>query len=225
MKIITTPIIPVQLYEILFVLFVSCLFSPVWANTLQIGISLSQITMDIVHIFHHSLNTPALLLAAKSYHSFHHKKNNSDLAHGLTTSFWDAVFGTLPFKSKNNKKHEDEKENTSPQNWPLYEQFWWSRFVQLPFPLVGFILLAPLQVRTQNKCNNQVKEVATLSSSSSSSFNTSSSSSSSFSIKRLCEIFTLMEISSIEALQAVMGGFLVSLTPLWAEILFRSTST
>jgi len=134
LRIITTPILPVYMYNFLVVLVLrSILGAPVVA-AINCGVTLGQITMDLSHIAFHSNFRPWYLESARSYH-LHHHFSKDDLAHGLTTSFWDMIFGTLPSR------------------WPAYQKHPWLRYLQLPFPLLTFIITALL---TNTKSNTKV---------------------------------------------------------------------
>lgn len=130
LRIIATPILPVHIYDcVTVVVFVYMLGRPA-AYAINCGISVGQIIMDVVHVAFHSHYRPWFLESARSYHLHHHFTPNN-VAHGLTTPFWDMIFGTLPTDS-----------------WFYYKRYSWARFLQLPFPLVSFILMALLAGET-----------------------------------------------------------------------------
>jgi len=122
LRIIATPIIPVQLYDFAVVLLLIQLVGRETAYGLNTGIAIGQCIMDTVHILFHSKYRPWFLESARSYHLYHHFVDD-DLAHGLTTSFWDLIFGTFP--------------NT----WYYYKKYPWLKYLQLPFPLATFVLI------------------------------------------------------------------------------------
>lgn len=142
LKIICTPLLPVQIYEILMMLFISYFFGSYQAVIIQTGVSISQIIMDSVHLFEHSQWRPWFLRSARSYHMLHHKKCNHDYGFGLTTCFWDLVFGTLP-------DNEATKKNKELIPWKPFENYIFLKYLQLPIPLLGFILYTPF-VKTTN---------------------------------------------------------------------------
>ena len=135
LKIITTPLIPIIIYDLLLVTLLLCIFDSYFILLLQTGISFSQLTMDMTHVYIHSKNMPQLLSYQKSYHLLHHKHKNHDYGFGLTTSFWDMIFGTLP--SENNRSYKI---------WDVYSRKkWLIYFSQIPLPLVGFVMIYFIQ--------------------------------------------------------------------------------
>ena len=134
LKIIATPLLPVQIYEILIMLLLYALFGSFIANLFQIGISVSQIIMDYVHYFEHSSYRPWFLETARNYHKLHHRKSNHDIGFGLTCPFWDLCFGTLPDNSCT-------KINAIP--WKPFVEKPWLRYLCLPFPMVTYLLQTP----------------------------------------------------------------------------------
>lgn len=122
-RIITTPILPVYVYDLLILAFVRFLLGVKVASGINCGIAIGQMSMDIAHMLFHSRWRPWFLEGARSYHNFHHFQEHEQ-AHGLTTPFWDMVFGT------------------SPETWRLYQRRPYLRYLQLPFPLVSFIIMA-----------------------------------------------------------------------------------
>jgi len=141
LKIITTPIIPAIVYDLLIILILNLVFGQKTASGLNGGIAIGQIMMELTHVLHHSRNTHWLLRYARSYHLWHHFGVTKDCetsklmssvdthkklesSHGLTTPFWDFVF------------------RTQPTSWPVYRRYPFLRFVLLPFPLVSFVLMA-----------------------------------------------------------------------------------
>lgn len=125
LRIIATPILPVQIYGLLTMVVSVYALGRKIAYPINGGVALGQITMDTVHVLFHSDFRPWYLESARSYHLFHHFADE-DVAHGLTTSFWDMVFGTLP------------------DNWYVYKKYPWMRYIQVPFPLVNFIIISLL---------------------------------------------------------------------------------
>jgi hypothetical protein len=89
------------------------------------GIAMGQFLMDTVHVLFHSTYRPWFLESARSYHLYHHFVQDGK-AHGLTTSFWDMVFGTFP------------------DTWYYYKKYPYLKYLQLPFPLMTFILIGLL---------------------------------------------------------------------------------
>ena len=49
-----------------------------------------------VHYFEHSSYNPWFLISVGNFHRLHHRISNHDLGFGLTCTFWDYIFGTLP---------------------------------------------------------------------------------------------------------------------------------
>ena len=72
----------------------------------------------------------------------HHHFIHDEVAHGLTTSFWDMVFGTLP------------------DGWNYFRRNSFFRYLQLPFPLLTFILIGLLAGDTSKEMvsNTQLDE-------------------------------------------------------------------
>lgn len=122
LRIIATPILPVQLYDFLVVLLIMLFVGRPVAYAINCGISFGQCVMDVVHIAFHSHWRPWFLESARSYHLVHHFIDD-EVAHGLTTSFWDMIFGTFP------------------ANWAYNKKLPWLKYLQLPFPLLTFILI------------------------------------------------------------------------------------
>lgn len=125
LRIIATPILPVQVYGLMVMILFMYLFGRRISYAINCGIAIGQMTMDTVHVLFHSNWRPWYLESARSYHLFHHF-TDEEFAHGLTTSFWDMVFGTLP------------------SNWYYYKKYPILRYIQLPFPLVNFIIMGAL---------------------------------------------------------------------------------
>lgn len=121
LRIIVTPMIPVTVYDFVVVLAVMLVCGKKIAYGINCGIATGQIIMDVTHVLFHSDYRPWWLEAGRSYHNYHHFIAHEE-AHGLTTSFWDMCFGTLP------------------ERWILYEKYPWLRFVQFPFPLLSFMI-------------------------------------------------------------------------------------
>lgn len=122
LRIIATPIIPVQLYDFFVILLIMCITGRETAYAINCGISFGQCVMDIVHVLFHSTFRPWYLESARSYHSHHHFIQQEQ-AHGLTTGFWDLLFGTFP------------------NSWYYYRKYPWLKWIQLPFPLATFIIV------------------------------------------------------------------------------------
>ena len=130
LKIIAVPLIPVQIYECCLMILLS-LISIKTAVMCQLGISISQIIMDYVHLFEHSAYNPWYLKVARNWHKLHHIKTNWEVGHGLTSRFWDVVFNTYP----------DGRHNTV--IWNLYQKYPFTKYLTIPIPLLDFILLQP----------------------------------------------------------------------------------
>lgn len=122
LRIIATPILPVQVYDFVVVLLIMAFAGRPVAYAINCGISFGQCVMDLVHIAFHSRWRPWYLESARSYHLVHHFIDD-EVAHGLTTSFWDMVFGTFP------------------TNWAYSKKLPWLKYLQLPFPLLTFVLI------------------------------------------------------------------------------------
>lgn len=141
LKIICTPLLPVQIYEIIMMLLISYLFGTYYAVLIQTGVSVSQIIMDFTHLFEHSLWRPFILRSARSYHMLHHKKCNHNIGFGLTSCFWDFIFGTLPTPDKTSKIE-------GAIAWNPFIEKNWLKYIQVPLPLIGFILYTPFVKKT-----------------------------------------------------------------------------
>ena len=122
LRIIATPILPVQLYDFIVILILMGIMGRERAYAINCGISFGQCVMDTVHILFHSTFRPWYLESARSYHSHHHFREEH-VAHGLTTSFWDLIFGTYP------------------EGWHYYKKYPYLKWIQLPFPLLTFIII------------------------------------------------------------------------------------
>jgi sterol desaturase/sphingolipid hydroxylase (fatty acid hydroxylase superfamily) len=138
LKIITTPLLVVQLYEICMMFVISLLFDSYTAVFIQVGVSISQIIMGFVHLYEHSVYNPWYLRVARNYHKLHHHKDNWEIGHGLTTKFWDVIFGTFP----------DGKHSDNSKSWDLYDKYWYIKYITIPIPLLDFIILTPLLTYT-----------------------------------------------------------------------------
>lgn len=123
LKIIATPIFPVHIYDFLIITIFQMFFSLETIYGVNIGVSIGQCIMDTVHILFHTTFRPWYLESARSYH-LHHHFVDGQAAHGLTTSFWDMIFGTYP------------------KNWSYNKKYPWIMYCQLPFPVVGFFLIS-----------------------------------------------------------------------------------
>jgi len=123
LRIIATPIIPLTAVDCLAVLLVILICGKKYAYGINCGIATGQILMDVTHVLFHSKYRPWFLEAGRSYHNYHHYRSD-DEAHGLTTPFWDMLFGTLP-------KH-----------WKIYQDYPWLKYVSLPFPLLTFAIVS-----------------------------------------------------------------------------------
>jgi len=122
LRIIATPILPVQLYDFIVIVLLIAIIGRERAYAINCGISFGQCVMDTVHILFHSTFRPWYLESARSYHSHHHFREEH-VAHGLTTSFWDIIFGTFP------------------DSWHYYKKYPYLKWIQLPFPLLNFIII------------------------------------------------------------------------------------
>ena|SRR3990167_672522 len=123
LKIIATPIIPVHIYDLFFIHAFHIFFPKEVVFGVNVGISIGQSIMDTVHILFHTQYRPWYLESARSYHLHHHFVDGQS-AHGLTTSFWDLIFGTFP------------------KNWCYNKKYPWIVYFQLPFPVIGFALIS-----------------------------------------------------------------------------------
>ena len=146
LKIIATPLLPVQVYECLVMVLIAYFFGSYLANLAQIGISISQVIMDYVHFFEHSAYQPWFLASARSYHKLHHRKSNHDFGFGLTCPFWDFVFDTLPNK-KNQEKHQLVA-------WEPFTKYSFLEYIQIPLPMITFLLWTPFVKKNKNTSSN-----------------------------------------------------------------------
>lgn len=138
LRIIATPLLPVQIYEFVIMILLSVFFGSFVGNLFQIGISISQITMDLAHLFEHSSWQPWFLRVARDYHLLHHKQSNWETGHGLTSKFWDYIYGTLP---------DGSQPNTI--TWHVYEKYPILRHINIPLPLIDFMIFTPLVATKQ----------------------------------------------------------------------------
>eukprot|EP01095_Lingulamoeba_sp_RSL-Kostka_P002000 TRINITY_DN1285_c0_g1_i1.p1 TRINITY_DN1285_c0_g1~~TRINITY_DN1285_c0_g1_i1.p1 ORF type:complete len:304 (+),score=56.32 TRINITY_DN1285_c0_g1_i1:65-976(+) len=122
LRIIATPIIPVQIYDFFVVSLLIFILGRDIAYGINCGICIGQMTMDTTHVLFHTRFCPWFLRPAKSYHAYHHFIDEEE-AHGLTSSFWDSIFGTLP------------------SSWRYYNNYPWIKYIQVPFPLFTFVVV------------------------------------------------------------------------------------
>eukprot|EP00494_Astrolonche_serrata_P033114 UN33383 len=113
-KIIATPLVAVQISFYPLMLILNALIGIKLTVQWQIGISISQFLMDLVHVLGHSQVDGWWIRSCRSFHLLHHKTGNHSLGYGFTCTFWDCVFGTLPHIGTC-KKHEDA------QIWQVYK--------------------------------------------------------------------------------------------------------
>jgi sterol desaturase/sphingolipid hydroxylase (fatty acid hydroxylase superfamily) len=125
LSIIATPLLVVQIYETFMMVLLSAIFGSYIAVFIQVGVSISQVIMDFVHLYEHSSYNPYILKVARNYHKLHHQKSNWEMGHGLTTRFWDVVFRTFP------------------ENWNVYKRHPIVKYLTVPIPLVDFLLISP----------------------------------------------------------------------------------
>ena len=70
------------------------------ATTVYCGGIFGYVCYDLTHYFVHHENLPLWYKALKRYHLAHHFVNH-ELGFGVTSRFWDQVFGTeLPLAAK-----------------------------------------------------------------------------------------------------------------------------
>jgi len=133
-RIIATPLIPVHLVDLVLCTTLYFLLGRQIACGINCGIAVGQMIMDMVHVILHTRNCPWYLSTARSYHYYHHfDTKGDDTAIGLTTTFWDMLFGTLP------------------SHWQLYRKHPWLRFIQIPLPLLTFVIMAFMTVEPTGK--------------------------------------------------------------------------
>jgi len=84
------------LFSMIFYGVVALLFSRVWAPSVFGGGLLGYIVYDVAHYFiHHGAPINDITRRLKRYHLNHHFKVQND-GFGITSPFWDYVFGTVP---------------------------------------------------------------------------------------------------------------------------------
>lgn len=80
------------------------ILSAIWPacmiNTLCSGMIWTYMGYDMGHYYLHHSQPNKIVEYRKKYHMYHHYKD-SDNGYGITTSFWDKVFGTELDMSKN----------------------------------------------------------------------------------------------------------------------------
>ena len=161
LKIIATPLLPVQIYEIIIMVTISYFFGCYFANLCQIGISISQVIMDYVHYFEHSSYNPWFLISARSFHKLHHRISNHDLGFGLTCTFWDYIFGTLPDKNtckKINLNINDNEKNKKAVIWEPFNKYPYLKILQMPLPMISYLLWTPW-VKTKKNIDSSIKPI------------------------------------------------------------------
>jgi len=140
LRIIATPILPVQFYDTLVVFILMYTFGKRVAFGINCGVAIGQIIMDTTHVLFHSNFRPWYLESARSYH-LHHHFVKEEVCHGLTTPFWDMVFGTAP------------------STWIYYKKYPFLRYLQLPFPLLTFVIIGLLTGDQSKTSDSLVKNL------------------------------------------------------------------
>lgn len=123
--------------------FLSVIFGNYTAVFFQVGISISQIIMDLLHICEHSRFNPWYFQVARNYHKLHHHIRNYEVGHGLTCRFWDTFFNTYPDGSE-----------SGTITWELHEKYPITKYISLPLPLIDFILITPFFKLSNNSAKN-----------------------------------------------------------------------
>ncbi|EDO15182.1 hypothetical protein Kpol_1069p4 [Vanderwaltozyma polyspora DSM 70294] len=89
-------VMPPALFSILcypFYLLTFAIFPRYWAHAGFAGGLFGYVCYDVTHYFLHHKKMPSFMRKVKKYHLEHHYKN-FQLGFGVTSSFWDRVFGT-----------------------------------------------------------------------------------------------------------------------------------
>lgn len=85
-------VLGVPMYYIIYWVFT--LFYPIrLINTMSAGVIFAYMCYDMGHYYLHHSQPLKIVEYRKKYHMYHHYKD-PDNGYGITTSFWDKIFGT-----------------------------------------------------------------------------------------------------------------------------------
>lgn len=91
-RLVFPPVLGVPLYHLLWAFF-SCFIPAYLCRGLEVGLVAGYVTYDLSHYYFHHEQPLKQLEYRKKYHMYHHYKD-PDNGYGISTSFWDIVFGT-----------------------------------------------------------------------------------------------------------------------------------
>ena len=99
-RLVMPPVVSIPLgaaFLLLFyLLFGRLLAMPHWVGPITSGFSLGYLTYDLMHYAtHHFIMRRGVFKYLKRHHMLHHYKT-PNLRFGVSTTFWDSVYGTLP---------------------------------------------------------------------------------------------------------------------------------
>lgn len=91
-RLVFPPVLGIPVYFLLYFVYGS--FIPLFlCRGIAIGVIAAYIMYDLSHYYFHHEQPLAQLEYRKKYHMYHHYKDPNN-GYGITTSFWDTVFGT-----------------------------------------------------------------------------------------------------------------------------------
>lgn len=96
-------VLAVPMYYLIHWIF-SQLYPAIIINTMSAGVIFAYMCYDMGHYYLHHSQPLKIVEYRKKYHMYHHYKD-PDNGYGITTSFWDKIFGTeLDMSKKQSKK-------------------------------------------------------------------------------------------------------------------------
>jgi sterol desaturase/sphingolipid hydroxylase (fatty acid hydroxylase superfamily) len=100
MRLVMPPSVSVPLATLVFLGF-RLVLGPAWSLPFFAGFLIGYLIYDMTHFhIHHHRSDNKLSLALRRYHYRHHFQQ-SDRGYGVTSSFWDRVFRTVPILRRN----------------------------------------------------------------------------------------------------------------------------
>lgn len=96
-RLIMPPVPGLFILALLYLIFYTILGSYVYV--FMPGFMMGYLIYTYIHLSTHKSNVPRFLKTQYRHHALHHYKNQ-EKAFGVSTTFWDRVFGTMPPKEK-----------------------------------------------------------------------------------------------------------------------------
>ena len=87
------PVLPAIIVWFLFYDFLTLALPACMVNTFTGGITFSYLLYDLSHYYLHHSQPLKAVEYRKKYHMYHHYKDPNN-GYGITTSYWDILFGT-----------------------------------------------------------------------------------------------------------------------------------